>query len=227
MHQSADTVAISRTGKLTRFFAFWLLCLSSCSGLRENAEKLDLSGVFIIRADDGLGTCFIVGRDSDKTYVATAAHCVNGASIVRVPAARTTKVLAVDISNDAALLECTGLPRTWKAYPLRTKGVQVGEPCVAVGYISFRGRRTTGFPVWGPAAYPGYVVNVGLLGRIWCNTGVYRGMSGGPVFDAKGRVLGIVSGAAYWEPGIADSTDSLCPAVVIERMLEQVRRRAE
>ncbi len=141
------------------------------------------------------GSGFVVSADG---YVATNAHVVDGASRVTVKigdgTTQTAKVVGVDDSTDVALLKVdTG----GKALTPLTLGdsnaVNVGDPVYAIGNPFGLSRTlTTGVvsalqrQITSPTNWP--ISNV-----IQTDAALNPGNSGGPLFDADGRVIGINS----------------------------------
>ncbi len=126
--------------------------------------------------------------------VATAYHCVTYGDTLRVELRDGTvlkgKVYARDPAHDLALIrvEGTGLP----ALPVRPEDPTVGERVYGLGH-PFGGAasgKLEGLLAW--SASEGIVGAVGPW-LIQTDAALNPGNSGGPVVDAQGRVIGIVS----------------------------------
>lgn len=134
--------------------------------------------------------------------ILTAAHCVDDEPTVRVAlsawvdeegeymrASRDARVVRVDAEADLALL---ALPAGWDGWLRpRTVAPVLGEPVVVCGH-------PVGLPY---VCHSGHVsgrtrhFSPGLHREGWftVDAGLIPGMSGGPVFDQSGQVLGITS----------------------------------
>lgn len=125
----------------------------------------------------------------------TAAHCVTGLDEAELlhPSKHTTlfkvKVLKRDEDRDLAILDHMVIPATeyFELEPA-SQAVAVGDPVLACGY-----------PDWAPGdrlnQRPGHVsLLTPKLGvrKIEVTQALTQGMSGGPVLDARGEVVGII-----------------------------------
>jgi S1-C subfamily serine protease len=141
------------------------------------------------------GSGFVVGKDGT---IATNAHVVDGATSVSVRfgdgASHAATILGVDKSSDLALLKIN--PKGVDLHPLTlgsSKGVQVGDPTMAIGNPFGLDRTlTTGVvsalqrQIKAPNGFT--IDNV-----IQTDAAINPGNSGGPLLDATGRVIGINS----------------------------------
>jgi len=158
--------------------------------LTPTVDELRDRSVWVVEAPHDLGTAFFL----KGVGLITAAHCVKGVTEVEVlhPSRHTTKfvakVLHRDEDRDVALLDHTGIPET-EFYELEpaAKAAAVGDPVVALGY-----------PSWGY----GDRLNVRsgnvtvLLARhavqlVEVTQQLAKGMSGGPIVNFAGEVVGI------------------------------------
>jgi S1-C subfamily serine protease len=141
------------------------------------------------------GSGFVLDKDGT---IATNAHVVDGATKVSVRfgdgAAHAAKILGVDKSTDLALLKID--PKGADLHPLQlgsSRGIQVGDPTVAIGNPFGLDRTlTTGVvsalqrQIKAPNGFT--IDNV-----IQTDAAINPGNSGGPLIDATGRVIGINS----------------------------------
>lgn len=135
---------------------------------------------------------------SNEGLVLTAAHLVQAADIVRVKFSdgtqATAEVVASEPAADIALLQLTEIPPSAVAAPLGDSDaaaigeqvIVIGTPyglghALSVGYISARHLAPT----------PGGPVHLGEFFQT--DASINRGNSGGPMFNQKGEVIGIVS----------------------------------
>jgi S1-C subfamily serine protease len=172
--------------------------------------KRDAEGVVFITADvrqaaspfspeqrgTATGSGFVIGKGGS---IVTNAHVVQGASRVSVRFGdnRTAraKVAGRDPSTDIALLLVD--PGGLHLKPLKlgaSKGVQVGDPTVAIGNPFGLDRTLTTGVVSAlqreiPSLQPGFTIN----DVIQTDAAINPGNSGGPLIDATGKVIGVNS----------------------------------
>jgi len=142
------------------------------------------------------GSGFVIGKGGS---IVTNAHVVEGATRVTVSFGdkRTAqaRVAGRDPSSDLALLLVD--PDGLKLEPLElgsSKGVQVGDPTVAIGNPFGLDRTLTTGVVSAlqrsiPSLQPGYSIN----NVIQTDAAINPGNSGGPLIDAQGKVIGVNS----------------------------------
>ena len=128
---------------------------------------------------------------SHNGLILTANHVVNGADhiIVQTPSGKfPAKVVQVDASNDLALIKCTG---QFVASPIApSKEVQLGQSVFTIGFpnIDLQG--------YSPKLTKGEISSMNGVQddpREWqISVPVQPGNSGGPLFDEKGNVIGII-----------------------------------
>jgi S1-C subfamily serine protease len=142
-----------------------------------------------VRAGPAYGAGVLLGRKQDEGLVLTALHVVTEESVrVRMPGAkwRTGTVVARDSDSDLALVRVKTRDR--RPAPITSvlevrpgeRVLSVGNPrqlrfSVSRGIISYVGRSMRG------------------MRYIQTDLSVYPGSSGGPVFDERGRLVGIMS----------------------------------
>ena len=172
--------------------------------------KRDAPGVVFITANvtqaaspfapeqEGLstGSGFVIGKGGS---IVTNAHVVVGASEVNVrfgdKRTALARVAGRDPSTDLALLLVD--PDGLDLKPLElgsSKGVQVGDPTVAIGNPFGLDRTLTTGVVSAlqrsiPSLQPGFTIN----NVIQTDAAINPGNSGGPLIDAQGRVIGVNS----------------------------------
>lgn len=182
------------TSTLAAMIAVVLTVLAGCSSLPSRPVAWDLrdgwDGVVQIRGQYSfMGTGFHVGDG----LIVTAAHVVNAEQTITANGF-TAIVLCVDLNTDVAVLEVRG-------YHGRTHTLadpSMGEPASYCGYV---GAMTEGYPIM----TRGIVTSLDLVGMIGYDGGLQPGMSGGPLFNARGEVIGLASGVMPWHfvPGSA------------------------
>lgn len=184
------------------------MTVGGCEGGSYPAQEAVLEeSVIAIVDDEGYAFCSGVSTP-DGVY--TAEHCLFTDDIVRVgvysdqPSMEdgawtrvyTLDVIRRDADSDAALLE----PLPWRLARRVTVSEDqpyVGQPVVAIGH---------------PLGLP-YMATHGYVGRLpshpppaldrfadptlWLDIQIDEGMSGGPVFDRDGRVIGLVSWGGF------------------------------
>ncbi len=160
--------------------------------LKELADQVR-PAVVRIAADGGHGSGFAV---EDGTLVVTAWHVVEGAEVIWIEAVDGTEVEAEvvdwDKKADAALLQVEE-PVTDRPLELSDEVPEVGDSLFAMGHPLIGGEklkdRHEGLLEWSFTA--GMVSVVGEK-QIQTTVMLHPGNSGGPMFDADGRVVGIV-----------------------------------
>ena len=170
------------------------------------------------------GSGFVIDKSG---LILTNAHVIDGASKVSVSfedkKTVDAKVIGKDVSTDLALLkvDASGLRLT----PLKlgdSKGVQVGDPTVAIGNPFGLDRTlTTGVvsalqrEIQAPDGYA--IKNV-----IQTDAAINPGNSGGPLIDATGRVIGINSQIATGGSGSSGGNVGIGFAVPINTAKELI-----
>jgi hypothetical protein len=201
MHETGDVPFGGRLHSV-RALAL-LLCLSACAWAIEDdtwhssvKSSNEDSIVFIVvktRYPNGLedpqtGTGFIVHPDG---YLITCSHVVPEAkdgTVVEVSGAvggRDKELRPLEIGprdkDDLMLLKLPKKELAW--VPVKEKG-QVGDGAEILG---------AGFPFGKKLLLSrGFVDSADENGRFVTTTPLFRGMSGGPIFDRRGRVAGII-----------------------------------
>ena len=141
------------------------------------------------------GSGFVVSSDG---LALTAAHVVDKAARVTAvdPAGKELEctVTSVDTEGDVAVLRLPG-----GSY----KALQIADSAAAGGAIL----RAMGYPIKdalliteGLLSSPSGTINEKQRMLVSCN--IVNGMSGGPVFDRFGKVVGLCSGSVRTMPGI-------------------------
>lgn len=131
---------------------------------------------------------------ADTRTVATAYHCVATGLVPRVEwrdaASASGRIVARDPARDLALVSVRGVDRP--ALPIRTDEPVVGEHVWGLGhpFATAAGGKLDGLLAW--SASEGIVSAVGSW-LLQTDAPLNPGNSGGPIVDAEGRVVGIVS----------------------------------
>lgn len=201
--------AHARRWSLTLCFAFFLPTLTgfgtetNWNGLIRLAE----SAIVQIQTATASGSGFFVSPDG---YVLTAAHVVNGASIVMVVLATDESYQAMvemlDANADVALLKIPVTGRTWLTlgdshetpFGAEIRVLGYPAPSVGVGMIAVAG------------VFEGVRLRDGTR-FVQHNGDVEAGHSGGPVLNDRGQAIGITTEKwkLYSEFSIAVASDSV------------------
>lgn len=159
--------------------------------LTPTAEERRERSVWVVDHPEQTGSCFFL----KDVGLVTAAHCVEGLTEVDVlhPSKHTTtftvKVVHLDKDRDLAVLDGAAISST-EYYELKpaTKAAFISDAVIAIGY-----------PHWGL----GERLNIrpGEISLLTARFGVQmievtqqltQGMSGGPILNAAGEVVGII-----------------------------------
>ncbi|GMV02971.1 MAG: Do family serine endopeptidase [Burkholderiaceae bacterium] len=166
----------------------------------------------------GQGSGFIVSEDG---LILTNAHVVRDANSVSVKLADRrefeAKVLGVDPATDVAVLRITasGLPVVQFGDPSR---LAVGDYVLAIGSpFGFEQSATSGIVSAKGRSLPGDT----YVPFIQTDVAVNPGNSGGPLFDARGRVVGINS-QIYSRTGGYQGLSFAIPIDVAVRVKDQI-----
>ena len=154
------------------------------------------------------GSGFIINSDG---LALTAAHVIDKAARVTAtdPSGRESECVVVnsDMASDVAVIR---LPRgSYKALRLSDSAAAGGEIIRAMGYPL----KDTLVITEGLVSAPSGTVNEKQRMLVSCN--IINGMSGGPIFDRYGRVVGLCSGSVRTMSGIHLSAmwSDICSAV--------------
>jgi S1-C subfamily serine protease len=137
------------------------------------------------------GTGFVI---SASGHIVTNNHVVSGCTDIRGnlngQPETTLRVVSSDAQNDLALLQ--GPTTSFKDYAkIRDRSIRSGDSVVAIGY-PFHGLLTSDFTVTtGIVSSLSGIMNDSRYLQI--SAAVQPGNSGGPLFDANGLVVGVVS----------------------------------
>ncbi|MCC6831240.1 MAG: trypsin-like peptidase domain-containing protein [Thermoleophilia bacterium] len=152
------------------------------------------------------GTGIVVGTDG---VILTNNHVVKGSTRIRVRDVRTNRrwsaeVLGYDVTGDVAVLRITKRGVSIRTARLGNSAkVRVGDPVIAVGNANGSGGRAE--VSHGVVSRLNRSINVeGALGEMERLTGVIQtttplapGESGGPLYNAAGRVVGMTAAASF------------------------------
>lgn len=184
-----------------------------------DAAKL-MAATIVLSSDAALnqGTAFLM----DGVGWVTCAHVVKSDTVAFRSGAEDTRfpvsVKAIDADVDLAVLEIEGLDSSGLARGDSSK-LSVPSPVTIVGFPN----HTIGDSAM---IRPGMVVSTRRhfgFGRYLTNVGIIAGMSGGPVVDSKGLVVGVAATGSKSESSV-DRTEfhSFIPIELIDRVLSAV-----
>lgn len=156
----------------------------------------------IIKPEKWSGTGFFISKEG---YVVTNQHVIEDAKSIKITCVngdnRTqyrAKVEVSDKQNDLAILKITDVFRTTSTIPYTLKFSQssIGEDCWVLGYplVSTMGYdiKLTNGVISSKSGFEGNI------SQYQFSAPVQPGNSGGPLFDKKGNVIGIVQAKHGW-----------------------------
>lgn len=170
----------------------------------------------------GSGSGFVLDRAG---YIVTSEHVVDGASTVTVRFAggreAEATVVGTDRSSDVALLRVDVPGRELHPLPLGdSDAVAVGDPVVAIGNPLGLARSLTAGVVSGVNRTIDGPGGASIAGAIQTDATLNPGNSGGPLLDARGRVIGInAQVAAPGNTGIGYAV----PVNTVRRVVAQLK----
>jgi serine protease Do len=166
------------------------------ASVKENVERCG-AAVVMIQSPGGQGSGFIIAPDG---YVVTNDHVIQGETRISVTifdkAAAggfskrkidDVKIVATNAYFDLALLQLQGVKDLPIAYLGESSQVRVGQPVFAIGNpLGLERTVSEGIVSTLARAYEG-------LTYLQTTTPINPGNSGGPLFDLKGRVIGVTN----------------------------------
>jgi S1-C subfamily serine protease len=202
-----------------------------------NASALDV-GVVDIDTQLGFGegraagTGMVISKDGE---VLTNAHVISGATTIKATVVTTgkvytAKVLGSDTTRDIALLKLQDASNLATVNLGDSSGVQTGDTITAVGNAGGVGGEPSVSPGTVTALDQSITVNdeTGsdqnqLSELIQTNAGLEPGDSGGPMYDASGKVIGINTAADAGRFSQGSRESYAIPIDTAESIAEQIR----
>ncbi len=237
------TVFLIGTGMLLSANAYKLKSFFTPASFPETLKEInDVAANISVKIldKDFLGSGFIVQQNGDRYVVITNQHVLRAGEspyTIQTPDGKThpaeviTNSLSGDYEYDLAILQFT----TDISYPVAKIGsslyLEVGEPIYAAGfpYTETESKalsesidtesltdRTTGLTL--KTGRVAIILNQALVEgyQIGYTNDVKKGMSGGPLFNSRGEVVGVNGKHAYplWEsPELYQDGSQPCPAL--------------
>ena len=160
-------------------------------------------GVVEVRTGTGTGTGFLVDK---KGHILTNAHVVENARSVQViyqdATQVTARVIQSDEAIDLAVLDAGTPPASANVLPLgSSRDLQVGESVIAIGNPLLFSNSVSSGIVSGLKRQICSPNNTPIGNVIQTDAAINQGNSGGPLLDARGRVIGINSQIATQSGG--------------------------
>jgi S1-C subfamily serine protease len=192
------------------------------------------AGVVTVLADGlGVGSGFVLSANGE---VVTNAHVVTQGEGARIREAEEVyvrfksrdqvpaEVLGFDPFSDVALLKVSPRGLSLRPLPLgTTKDARVGEPVVAIGSPFGEEQSLSVGVVSALDRAIESLTGFDTVGAIQTDAAINQGNSGGPLLDARGRVLGINS-QIKTASGAGSGVGFAVPADVVRRSVAQIRR---
>ncbi len=153
----------------------------------------NVNSVVCVTTDAGAGTGFIITEDG---YIVTNHHVIEGASRIVVTLANganfNCRLVGSDKTNDVAVLKAAMAIRLDPVTLGSSSAMQVGDQVVAIGNVlgELSSSLTVGYisGIDRDISTDGTVINM-----IQTDAAINSGNSGGPLFNAKGEVIGITT----------------------------------
>ena len=164
---------------------------------------------------ESAGSGFIISADG---YVATNCHVIDGASQVTITTHKgdslEAKIVGKDATNDVALLKVEG-----EDLPFATLGssdeLVVGDMVAAIG--NPLGELTSTLTVGYVSAKDRIVDTDGsVINMLQTDAAINAGNSGGPLFNTKGEVIGIITAKYSGSTGSGTSIEGLGFAIPVD-----------
>ena len=196
------------------------------------------SGVVTIYADipgsgRSQGSGFVADDDG---IVLTSAHVITSAGTSQAARAAESviiefsdgerlaaEIVGWDLFSDTGVVRIENPPRTLEPVPLGDSSqIAVGDPVAAIG-SPFGNQGSLAVGVVSAVGRTLSTITSGyrLTDAIQIDAPINRGNSGGPLFDAKGRVIGI-NAQIRTDSGVAEGVGFAVPINVVRRSLEQL-----
>jgi 2-alkenal reductase len=186
----------------------------------------------------GQGSGFVVSREG---YVLTNAHVVTDAGEAAPESVRgasevyaefrdgdtaRARILGWDLFADVAVLKVDPRSHDLAPVPLGdSAGVVVGEPVAAIGSpFGEESSLTVGVVSATGRSIPALTSSFRVVDAIQTDAPINRGNSGGPLFDARGRVIGI-NAQIRSESGNAEGVGFAVPINAARRSMEEIVAR--
>jgi S1-C subfamily serine protease len=185
-------------------------------------DNIRPSVAYIIVGGGDSGSGVIAAVNGDRAYIVTAAHVVrNSPNRIKVIVGDDSAVelrgafVAANAATDVAIITVSATPRmravTFGSHP--PAGVALG----ALGYDAAARTRYEAGDALRALNARGTVGRSLANGRVAMSLPTEPGMSGGPVFDASGKVVGIVAGRS----SSSRSTFEFIPASTVTKLLAE------
>jgi 2-alkenal reductase len=183
----------------------------------------------------GQGSGFVV---TDDGYVLTNSHVVTNAGAVSLADVRgapqvfvefrdgdrvAARVVGWDLFDDVALLKVDPARHDLAPVPLgNSSAVVVGEPVAAIGSpFGAENSLATGVVSATGRTIPALTSRYSLVDAIQIDAPINRGNSGGPLFDARGRVIGI-NAQIRSNSGLSEGVGFAVPINAAKRSMEEL-----
>jgi S1-C subfamily serine protease len=172
----------------------------------------------------GFGSGFVIDKAG---HVVTNLHVIEGADEITVSFSNRDRVrarlLGADPATDVAVLQVDTTSRALSPLPLgNSDDVEVGDPVVAIGN-PFGLDRTVTAGIVSAIARPLAAPNGAELDEvIQTDAALNSGNSGGPLIDARGRVIGVATAIAIGDDGGNAGIGFAVPVNTVKEVVSQL-----
>jgi 2-alkenal reductase len=160
----------------------------------SGSEEISGSGFVVSRAGMVLTNAHVVTNSGESGVASSSVHPATRVYVMFANGDQVeATVVGYDLFDDVALVRVTDPAIAFQPVPLGdSEKVVVGEPVAAIGSpFSQAGSLSVGVVSAVDRSIPSFVTRYSIPGAIQTDAAINHGNSGGPLFNARGQVIGI------------------------------------